>query len=82
MSPSPYCLRRMVLFLPILLSCMQAPTNPIYRDSPETYFPTQPALAVAKVIRANDVAALDQLFAQHPDLDANQPGQKGVTFLL
>jgi len=61
---------------------MPDPTNPIYHEAPETYFPTEPALSVAKAIRAEDVAALDQVFAQHPGLDPNQPGQRGVTFLF
>ena len=61
---------------------MQALTNPIYREAPETYFPTAPALDVAKAIRQDDVAAIDQLFKQHPGLDPNREGQKGVTFLF
>ena len=60
---------------------MSDPTNPIYREVPETYF-TGPALAAAQAIRAGDVAALDKVFAQHPRLDPNQPGTKGVTLLL
>jgi len=71
------------LFSYLFASChMPDPTNPIYREAPETYFPTEPALSLAKAIRAEDVAALDRVFAQHPSLDPNQPGQKGVTFLF
>ncbi|HEX8658812.1 MAG TPA: ankyrin repeat domain-containing protein, partial [Hymenobacter sp.] len=33
-------------------------------------------------IRADDVAAIDQLFAQHPELDPNLEGRQGVTFLF
>ena len=66
----------------LLVSCqMSDPTNPIYREVPETYF-AGPALAVAQAIRAGDVTALDKVFAQHPKLDPNQPGTKGVTLLL
>ena len=61
---------------------LAALANPIYRESPQTYFPAPPALDLAKAIRRDDVAAMDQLFAAHPDLDANAPGQKGVTFLF
>ncbi|WP_310396607.1 ankyrin repeat domain-containing protein [Hymenobacter sp.] len=65
-----------------LFGCMQAETNPIYKEAPEAYFPAPPALDVARAIRRDDVAALDQLFARHPGLDPNQEGNKGVTFLL
>ena len=66
----------------LLVSCqMSDPTNPIYREVPETYF-AGPALAAAQAIRAGDVAALDKVFAQHPRLDPNQPGNRGVTLLL
>jgi len=90
MNQPAFFLRRpgLALFLICLLTyllpgChMPDPTNPIYREAPETYFPTEPALSVAKAIRAEDVAALDQFFARHPDLDPNQPGQRGVTFLF
>ena len=71
------------LFLTLLISChMHDPTNPIYREAPETYFPAGPALAVAVSIRAEDVAALDQVFAEHSDLNPNKAGNKGVTFLF
>ena len=55
--------------------------NPVYREAPETYF-AGPALEAAQAIRAEDVVALDKVFAQHPDLDPNQPGNKGVTLLF
>lgn len=61
---------------------MSDPTNPIYREAPETYFPAAPALDLAKAIRADDVAAIDQLFAKHPQLDPNVEGQRGVTLLF
>jgi uncharacterized protein len=61
---------------------MQAVTNPIYKHAPEEYFPAAPALDVARAIRADDVAALDKVFAQHPGLDPNQEGRQGVTFLF
>jgi hypothetical protein len=61
---------------------MQALTNPINREAPETYFPAAPALDVAQAIRADDVAALDRLFREHPGLDPNQAGPRGVTFLF
>ena len=60
---------------------MSDPTNPIYNEAPATYF-AGPALAAAQAIRAEDVAKLDKVFAQHPSLDPNQPGNKGVTLLL
>ena len=60
---------------------MSDPTNPIYREAPATYF-AGPALAAARAVRANDAAALDAVFAQHPGFDANAPGQRGVTLLL
>ena len=65
-----------------LFGCMQAVTNPIYKHAPEEYFPAAPALDLARVIRADDVAALDKVFAQHPGLDPNQAGQQGITFLF
>lgn len=65
-----------------LFGCMQAVTNPIYKHAPEEYFPAAPALDVARAIRADDVAALDKVFAQHPGLDPNQEGRQGVTFLF
>ena len=66
----------------LLTRChMPDPTNPIYREAPETYF-AGPALEAAQAIRAEDVVALDKVFAQHPDLDPNQPGNKGVTLLF
>ena len=61
---------------------MQAVTNPIYKHAPEEYFPAPPALDLAKAIRADDVAGIDRLFAQHPGLDPNQEGRQGVTFLF
>jgi ankyrin repeat protein len=61
---------------------MPALANPIYREAPETYFPASPALDAAKAVRADDVAALDRLFAQHPGLDPNREGRKGVTLLF
>ena len=61
---------------------MPDPTNPIYREAPETYFPAGPPLLAAQAVRAGDVAALDQVFAQHPGLDANLVGSKGVTLLF
>jgi len=60
---------------------MSDPTNPVYREAPETYF-AGPALEVAKAIRADDVKALDKVFAQHPDLNPNLVGQRGVTLLF
>ena len=60
---------------------MPDPTNPIYNEAPETYFAGS-ALAAAQAIRARDEAALNKVFAQHPELDPNQPGNKGVTLLL
>ena len=65
-----------------LFGCMQAVTNPIYQHAPEEYFPAAPALEVARAIRADDVAVLDKVFAQHPGLDPNQEGRQGVTFLF
>ena len=67
-----------ILALP---SCSISPA-PIYREAPETYFPAPPALDLAQAIRADDVAAIDPLFANHPKLDPNQAGQRGVTFLF
>ena len=61
---------------------MQAVTNPIYKHAPEEYFPAPPALDLAKAIRRDDVAGIDRLFAQHPNLDPNQEGRQGVTFLF
>ena len=69
----------------LLLACLLpvlAAANPITKHAPEEFFPAQPALDVAKAIRRDDVAAIDKLFAAHPGLDANAPGQKGVTFLF
>lgn len=65
-----------------LFGCMQAVTNPIYKHAPEEYFPAAPALAVARAIRADDVASLDRAFAKHPGLDPNLEGRQGVTFLF
>ena len=65
-----------------LFGCMQAVNNPIYKHAPEEYFPAPPALDVARAIRADDVAALDQLFAKNPTLDPNLEGRQGVTFLF
>ena len=85
--PACYLPLRLSIFVAYLLVCllsscqMPDPTNPIYREAPETYF-AGPALAVAQAIRAEDVAARDKVFAQHPDLDPNQPGNKGVTLLF
>lgn len=71
------------VLLVLLTYChMPDPTNPIYREAPETYFPAGPYLEVAKAIRAEDVATLNKVFAQHPGLDPNQPGSKGVTLLF
>ncbi len=61
---------------------MPDPTNPIYREAPETYFPAGPYLELAQAVRAEDVKTVDKVFAQHPGLDANQPGRKGVTLLF
>jgi hypothetical protein len=70
-------------FVLLLSSChMPDPTNPIYREAPETYFAAGPALAAAQAIRAGEVAALDKVFAQHPGLDPNLAGNKGVTLLF
>ena len=72
-----------LLFLLFFFGCsMSDPTNPIYREAPETYFPAAPALDLAQAIRADDVAAIDQLFAKYPKLDPDQEGQRGVTFLF
>ena len=77
-----YLLLSCWLALALLTRChMPDPTNPVYREAPETYF-AGPALEAAQAIRAEDVAALDKVFAQHPDLDPNQPGNKGVTLLF
>jgi ankyrin repeat protein len=70
------------LFSFLLLGCMQAVTNPIYKHAPEEYFPASPALDVARAIRADDVAAIDQLFTKNTGLDPNQEGRQGVTFLF
>ena len=78
-------LRVAAVFLPFpfyLFGCMQAVTNPIYKHTPEEYFPTSPVLDVARAIRADDVPAIDKVFAQHPGLDPNQEGRQGVTFLF
>ena len=67
----------------LLTSChMPDPTNPIYREAPESYFPAGPYLELAKAVRAEDATALDQVFARHPGLSPNQPGSKGVTLLF
>lgn len=72
-----------LIFLLFFFGCnMSDPTNPIYREAPKTYFPAAPALDLAQAIRADDVAAIDQLFAKYPKLDPNQEGQRGVTFLF
>ena len=69
------------LFFSLLASCqLSDPTNPIYREAPETYFAAGPALAAARAIRAEDAAALDKAFAA--GLDPNLPGNKGVTLLF
>ncbi|RZK98407.1 MAG: ankyrin repeat domain-containing protein [Hymenobacter sp.] len=65
-----------------LLSCMSPTPNPIYKHAPQEYFPAAPALTLAQAIRADDVAAIDAVFAQHPDLDPNLAGRQGVTFLF
>ncbi len=65
-----------------LLGCMQPTPNPIYKHAPQEYFPASPALDLALAIRRNDVAGIDAVFAQHPNLDPNQAGQQGVTFLF
>lgn len=71
------------LFIYFLSSChMPDPTNPIYREAPETYFPAGPALEAAKAIRDENVAALDNVFRAHPGFDPNQPGSKGITLLF
>lgn len=71
------------LFIYFLSSChMPDPTNPIYREAPETYFPAGPALDAARAIRDENVAALDKVFRTHPGFDPNQPGSKGVTLLF
>ncbi|RZK13777.1 MAG: hypothetical protein EOO56_26335, partial [Hymenobacter sp.] len=56
--------------------------NPINKHAPQEYFPAAPALTLAQAIRADDVAAINAVFAQHPDLDPNLPGKQGVTFLF
>ncbi len=61
---------------------MSDPTNPIYREAPETYFVPGPYLELARAVRAEDAKALDQVFARNPGLDANVPGNKGVTLLF
>jgi len=67
----------------LLAGChLSDPTNPIYREDPAAYFPAGPALQLAQAIRAEDAPALDKVFAQHPDLDPNLVGSKGVTFLF
>ena len=87
MSPRPAPPRRLLSLATVLLlgffvyHYMPDLTNPIYREAPETYF-AGPALEAAKAIRAEDEHALDQVFAQHPSLNANQPGNKGVTLLF
>ena len=67
----------------MLVTChMPEPTNPIYREAPETYFPVGPALEAARAVRANDVAALNKVFQTSPGFDPNQLGSKGVTLLF
>jgi ankyrin repeat protein len=61
---------------------MQAVNNPIYKHAPEEYFPAAPALDMAQAIRRDDVAGIDQIFAQHSNLDPNLEGRQGVTFLF
>ena len=61
---------------------MSDPTNPIYREAPEAYFPAASALDVARAVRSDDVAGIDRLFAQHSGLDPNQERRQGVTFLF
>ncbi|RZK14211.1 MAG: ankyrin repeat domain-containing protein [Hymenobacter sp.] len=56
--------------------------NPINKHAPQEYFPAAPALTLAQAIRADDVAGINAIFAQHPDLDPNLPGKQGVTFLF
>jgi len=56
--------------------------NPIYKHKPEEYFPAGPALAMAQAIRQDDVAKIDALFQQHPNLSPNTVGKQGVTFLF
>ena len=56
--------------------------NPIYQHKPEEYFPAGPALETARAIRQDDVAAVANLFQQHPELNPNFEGEQGVTFLL
>jgi len=75
---------RLLYVLVFFTQCnsMESVANPIYKHAPEEYFPTTPALDVAKAIRRDDVAALNQLFAKHPDLDPNLEGRQGVTFLF
>ena len=73
---------RLAALLLCCISPLLAMTNPIYKHAPEEYFPAQPALDVAKAIRADDVAAIDKLFAQHPELDPNLEGRQGLTFLF
>ncbi len=75
-------LLRYGLFFLVVGCHMSDPTNPIYREDPASYFPAGPALQVAQAIRAEDAQALDKVFAEHPDLDPNLVGSKGVTFLF
>lgn len=70
------------LFLFTQCHLVIVPANPIYKHAPEEYFPTAPTLDVAKAIRRDDVARLDRLFAEHPDLNPNLEGKQGVTFLF
>lgn len=64
------------------ISCMQSQPNPIYKHAPQEYFPTGPALELAQAIRNGRVADVDAVFAHYPQLDPNQAGQQGVTFLF
>ena len=71
------------LLLGLLVNChLPDPTNPIYYEAPESYFLAGPYLELAKAVRAEGEAAVDQVFAQHPTLNPNQPGSKGVTLLF
>jgi hypothetical protein len=66
----------------LLFSCMSPTSNPIYKHAPQEYFPAAPALTLAQAIRADDVAGIEAVFAQHPGLDPNLAGKQGVTFLF
>ena len=81
--PGPWLGRPGLILLLFFFGCsMSDPTNPIYREAPATYFPAAPALDLAQAIRADDVAGIDRLFAQHSGLDPNQEGRQGVTLLF